>query len=141
MRILITGSRQWTDRDAIEAAILEQVSLKLVENGNVTIVHGGAVGADVIAKDVARTYRMKQEEHLPKYAERYGGLAGLSAPLVRNDLMVSLGADVCLAFTVDDRWSGTRYTMKKAKEAGIPVIETSDRRRQDGDPAKEEVRP
>lgn len=89
-RILITGSRDWTDRYEIARAI-SQVHL----NGNgIVVVHGACPsGADALADEVAYGLGYTREPH-PADWDQYGKEAGLR----RNKYMVSLGADICLAF-------------------------------------------
>lgn len=108
-RILVTGSRKWTDQAAVEHAIVRQ----LTENPSAVIVHGGALGLDQLAEDVARTWGLDYEAH---HAYRF------PSPRARNQHMVDLGADVCLAFALG--WaSGTGMCARMARRAGIPVID------------------
>ena len=92
MRILVTGSRDWTDRHTIEMALW-----KAVRGWNlsaVTVVHGACrTGADDLADQVASSAGMTVEPHPADWAQ-FGRRAGF----VRNADMVRLGADVCLAF-------------------------------------------
>ena len=48
-RILVTGSRTWTDRHTVEVAIREAALQLLKAGDDVTIVQGGADGADACA--------------------------------------------------------------------------------------------
>jgi YspA, cpYpsA-related SLOG family len=121
MRILITGGRSWSDREIIFYAILEASRGVLWKD--VTVVHGGAKGADTIASEIAQALGMKTEAHLADW-QAYHKAAG---PL-RNQKMVDLGADVCLAF-LQPNSKGTANCIEKAKKAGIKTIifeETSD---------------
>jgi YspA, cpYpsA-related SLOG family len=58
LRILITGSRTWTDRTAIAQAISDYLHPVGTSVGGVwpcpIIVHGGARGTDQLAGQVAR---------------------------------------------------------------------------------------
>lgn len=110
LRILITGSRHWRDRDTIRRAIVDTIDRWTADGGcgYVTVVHGGARGADTIAGEIARELRCVVEVH-PADWQRYGRAAGP----IRNAEMVALGADVCLA------WH--RGCMRLAEQAGIPV--------------------
>lgn len=104
-RILITGSRRWMDWPGLCAAINE--------HRPDVIVHGGATGADAMAGEWARVAN--------KAAEVYPA-SGFPSPRARNQHMVNLGADVCLAFA--DKWaSGTGMCARMARKAGIPVID------------------
>jgi hypothetical protein len=84
----------------------------------IIVVHGDASrGADRMARDYARACDWITEESHP--ADWSWGNPG--AGHERNQLMVDLGADVCLAF-VKGKSSGTRDCMKRARQAGIPVV-------------------
>jgi hypothetical protein len=113
MRILVTGSRNWNDLDAIREAILAATIGYRYEN--VTIVHGAANGADTIASQIADKLHMNQEAYPADWKE-YGRAAG---PL-RNQEMVDLGADLCLAF-LQEGSKGTADCIKRARRARIPV--------------------
>lgn len=119
LRILITGSRTWTDRDAIRHAletVLDQCAGDCFEHiSEVTVVHGAARGADRIAGEIATELGCKVEAH-PADWDRHGKSAGP----IRNSEMVRLGADVCLAFPMQ-RSVGTRHCMQLARAAGISV--------------------
>lgn len=114
-RILITGSRHHTDRELIEGAIERAVDgLRSTE---VTIIAGGAPGADSIAEQYARREQFNLEVHLADWHKH-----GRSAGPKRNRAMVESGADVVLGFPIGPS-IGTRGCMKMAREAGIEVIE------------------
>lgn len=115
LRILITGSREWTDRDVIRDAIVREGRASGLSGQDTTIVHGAARGADLLAADVAREFNCRIEAH-PADWDRYGKSAGHH----RNAEMVALGADVCLAFPLPGA-RGTWDCVRKAKAAGIPV--------------------
>jgi YspA, cpYpsA-related SLOG family len=128
MRILVTGSRYWTDGAAVRGAIAEAMDERgiLTRSGaiteQVTIVHGSATGADRHAHQWAMSLRglMVSEPHPANWAS-----AGTAAGPIRNQEMVDLGADVCLAFPLGES-RGTRDCMRRAAKAGIPVINYGD---------------
>lgn len=116
-RILVTGSREWTQWGVVEAA-LRDVHLRLSRGcrpADVTVVHGGARGADTIAGLLADRMGFQVEVH-PADWDRYGRSAGHR----RNAEMVKLGADACIAFPIGSS-PGTRGCMRLAATAGIPV--------------------
>lgn len=117
MRLLITGSRSWTNRRVIEAAI---ATATWRDSPNVIVVHGAARGADTLAGEVARERDLLVEEH-PADWGRFGKRAGY----IRNQEMALLGADVCLAFPLGES-KGTRMMMMLAMMEGIPVIDLGD---------------
>ena len=112
-RLLITGSRSWPEPyllNAVLAHVLRHVGYDL------TIVHGACpTGADDQADLWASNRGLTVERH-PAAWDEHGKAAG---PL-RNSHMVSLGADLCIAF-VEPQSRGTRDCLEKAREAGIPV--------------------
>jgi hypothetical protein len=120
MRILVCGSRKWKDQELIRIA-LDAVAKEALAAGctDVVVVHGCAPGADIMADYWVRNRR----EYWPVTAERhpadwrqYGKAAGIR----RNKQMVKAGADVCLAFQLDDS-PGTKQCGELAEREGIPT--------------------
>jgi hypothetical protein len=115
MRILVTGSRNWTNDEAILAAFADYAGQ------DVTLVSGACpTGADALAEEIAERFLGWEVERHPADWDRHGKAAGP----IRNQEMVDLGADVCLAFPLGES-RGTRHCMAAAKRAGIPVVEAS----------------
>ncbi len=113
-RILVTGSRYFSDFPIMRDAILQAAANS---NGRpVTVVHGGARGADQMAARIARKHGFQVEEH-PADWDKHGRRAGP----IRNQQMVDAGADICLAFPLGAS-RGTRGCMAAAYKAGIPVV-------------------
>lgn len=115
MRILITGSREWTDRDLIREAIIFAAQTAGAHPQETTIVHGGARGADTIAKEIGKQFGCQVEGHAADWAT-YRKAAGHR----RNAEMVALGADACLAFPIG-KSPGTRGCVALCEKAGIPI--------------------
>ena len=120
MRILITGSRDWTNQNAVYGAIhmaifeiSELIGSRTTGEPAVTIVHGHCpTGADAIAN---RMIGLEIERH-PADWEEHGRAAGP----IRNAEMVALGADVCLAFIKNNSKGATGCALL-AEKAGIPT--------------------
>lgn len=117
MRVLITGSRIWAYHDSIHDALVHET--RHCNPEEVTVVHGGAAGADMIAGLVAQKLGYSVEVHRAEW-DLYGKRAGA----IRNAKMAKLGADICLAFLgrMDNKpTSGTSMMIGMAKKAGIEV--------------------
>ena len=124
-RILITGSRGWVDVDTIRIALAQEA---WVSNGDAVVVHGTAHGADQLASRQATLMGLAVEEHPadwsgPCDSKCPPGHRGDYCPRAghrRNQKMVDLGADVLLAFILDQS-RGASDCAKRAEAAGIPV--------------------
>lgn len=89
MRVLITGSRDWDERERLEN-VLDGFKADLK---SLLLVHGDCpTGADAMAQEWADKNDVPTERHPADWSK------GRSAGPERNKRMVSLGADVCLAF-------------------------------------------
>lgn len=120
-RLLVTGSRDWADIDAIRAGLADAAA-KIKHLAPITLIHGKARGADTIADAIWARWAsshpdlcLKPEPHAADWNAH-----GKAAGAIRNQLMVSLGADICAAFPLG-RSMGTRDCMARAAAAGIPV--------------------
>lgn len=110
MRVLIAGSRHWSNRFAIVSALSQ-----FNDRGMVLVSGACPSGADRIAEDVAEHLGWKVERHPAEW-----GIHGRAAGPIRNQQMVDLGADICLAFPLPGS-RGTLDCMQRAYEAHIPV--------------------
>jgi hypothetical protein len=107
-RVLVCGSRNWTNQKFIYE--------KLQEYARHTIIEGGAEGADLIAKDCARLLELYCEEY-PADWHKYGRAAGC----IRNQQMLVEGKpDLVMAFFMPGS-KGTTDMVRRAIEVGIPV--------------------
>lgn len=112
-RVLLTGSRDWTDWHTIVAK-LDFLARNIPD---LMIVHGACPrGADDIADRHARAHGIRTERH-PANWRKYGRRAGH----VRNAHMVALGAELCLAF-IRDKSPGASGCAAMAEHSGIPTI-------------------
>lgn len=112
-RILITGSRTWTDRAVIVQALKEAYeSLP----GPVILVSGACPsGADAICEDIWKRQGLPIERHPAKW-----NVHGKRAGFIRNAEMVNTTPDICLAF-IKDESRGASMTASLAEQSGIPT--------------------
>lgn len=114
-RILVTGSRDWEDQQAVCRALADTVR-PLPADREIVIVHGACpTGADHMAHEWACGFGAVIEAHPANWVKH-----GRKAGPIRNALMVAAGADICLAF-IKDRSRGASYTARLADSAEIPV--------------------
>jgi YspA, cpYpsA-related SLOG family len=109
VKVLVCGSRSWTNGRAIRHRLRE------LPSGS-TIVSGGARGADQIAATVARSLGFEVVELQANWRPdgRYNPRAGFE----RNSAMLDLRPDLVLAFW-DGESTGTADTLEKARRRGI----------------------
>lgn len=116
MRILITGSRDWTDQNLIWD------TLNNIAEPYAVLVSGACpTGADKMAEDWAGNQPDITVERYPADWKRFGKRAGF----LRNSKMVELGADICLAF-IKNKSKGATMTADLAEKAGIKTVRYTD---------------
>lgn len=117
MRILITGSRDWVDRNIVHRGISEWVRDNVPVGETSILVHGDATrGVDRMGRDFARAmWWLEEEPHPADWSW------GKSAGMHRNSEMVARGADVCLAF-IRIGSPGATHCAREAAKSGIPLI-------------------
>ena len=112
-RILVTGSREWVNRGVIYNALVAEFNS---EPGAILVSGACPSGADLICEEIWGTWGGAIERH-PADWKRHGKAAGF----IRNQEMVDLGADVCLAFRRNYS-RGTTHCANAATMAGIPTL-------------------
>ena len=105
MKAAIVGSR----------SITAEIPETCIPEGVTEFISGAAKGIDTSARNFAREHHIFLTDILPEY-----NLYGRRAPLIRNDLIISL-ADIVLIFW-DGQSHGTEYNLKKCKELNKPYI-------------------
>ncbi len=118
MRILVTGSRDWTDDQVIADTLCDLTKEQL---GGCVLIHGGAAGADRIAADTARAWAsMWGDWSIERFLADWD-MHGQMAGAIRNAQMLTEGKpDICLAFPLPGS-KGTWDMIRKANAAGIEV--------------------
>lgn len=98
VRILMTGSRSWTDRRSIAGSIRRALKFLGREPEQATLIHGGAQGADRIAESIAVELGLRTEAHpadwtpttatvrrrIPAMGAAGRGLLGVEDPTARG---------------------------------------------------------
>lgn len=127
MRVLVTGSRKWKDRDFVFAAlnVVYDCWFESGRGGELIVVEGEAPGLDLMARWWARVMhendaRVDYEPH-----PAHWDLLGKAAGHIRNKEMVDLGATLCLAFPTPES-IGTLDCMDQARAAGIPTFDMTE---------------
>lgn len=114
-RLLVTGSRDWADHATLTTA-LHRAWIDLGRHPGTVLVTGACpTGADAHAETCWAAHALPIERH-PAQWGRHGRGAG---PL-RNQAMVDLGADLCLAF-IRNHSRGATGCADLAERAGIPT--------------------
>lgn len=136
-RVLVTGSRDWTDMNLIEQALDAALALLLVPvtaQDAVTLVHGDAKGLDTLAAQIAGSRGWKIEEHPARWREHTTACPASHidqktckmAGHRRNHEMIALGADLVVAFPMGNESSGhsrgTWGCARASMEAELPTI-------------------
>jgi len=112
MRLLVCGSRMWSDYGKVEE-VLERVTAGVDE---VVLVYGAARGADRMAAEVGRRRGWIIESHKAEW-ER----AGRGSRMARNRRMLTGKPDMVVVFLDERRRPspGTNDMIRRAKEAGL----------------------
>lgn len=125
-RILIFGSRDWVDSDALADAVMDWLHDDFERNrpdvswpeyrDQVVIVHGACpTGADAFAEEFAEIKGFKTERHPADW-----GKHGKAAGPIRNREMAAADADVGIGGW-DGKSPGTKNMICEAVMHGIPV--------------------
>lgn len=111
MKIAVVGSRDFDQQEYL----FEELDLFIQNTPEITIISGGAKGADLFAKQYAHQRGFKYEEFKPDWKQ-----FGRGAGLVRNTMIVE-ACDVLIAFW-DEKSKGTRDSISKAEKLEKRVI-------------------
>lgn len=122
MKVLVCGSRTFSDREAIEAVLngLWWPDLNASQPRLLTIIEGGALGADTIAGEWAdATAGVERRRFLADWRTH-----NRSAGPIRNQRMLEEGEpDLVLAFVNKplERSVGTFDMVRRARQRRLPV--------------------
>jgi hypothetical protein len=109
VRVLICGSRTWTDREKIRSLIRELPY-------HAVVIHGDHWrGADAIADQEARKAGLRVEVYPAEW-----GVFGKRAGPKRNERMVVQGKpEFCFAFRMPGESAGTDDCVRRCKREGV----------------------
>lgn len=114
-RVIVCGSRTWTNAELIKEVLSELPSRFNVLPSDIVILYGAAKGADTLAAQEADWLHFDLWK-FPANWETEGKLAGYK----RNDRMLAEHPDLVIAFW-DGRSRGTNHMILISKKAGVPV--------------------
>lgn len=114
MRVLVCGGRDFDDERRVQRELNKFYEV-IAEFGPMTIIHGGACGADNLAARWAYDNKVPSKVY-PAQWGRHGKAAGP----IRNNEMLKSGVDWVIAFPGGN---GTEHMKTIARKAGVPVIE------------------
>lgn len=110
-KVLICGTRTWDDWKVISEFISSLPN-------DAIVVHGGARGAD----DIARILATRRGLEVRAYPAKWAALGKRAGVLRNQEMLDEEHPDVVVAFTHNIATSkGTRDMVRRAREAGIPV--------------------
>ena len=118
MRVLVTGGREYTDKETVYSTLS-----KFAEQGITitTLVHGSARGLDTLAKNWAEENGILPEAYpiTPEEWDKYGKKMGH----IRNKKMLDSGVDCLVAFPGGPGTADMISQVEKAnkKGANIPI--------------------
>lgn len=116
MRLIVFGSRTWSEHGAISHDFQELCALYPEEL--ITLVHGACPsGADYWAQLFARDWGFHVERY-PADWETHGRAAGP----IRNEHMAALGADLAIGYHMQGESRGTDDMARACERHGIPVV-------------------
>ena len=111
MRVIVCGGRDYTDADALNAA-LDRFH---AQHGITCVIQGGAKGADALAYQWAASRRI-MVHHVSADWGKHGKAAG---PKRNEQMLQEFSPNAVIAFPGG---RGTAHMKRIAKEAGVPVF-------------------
>lgn len=109
MRVVVCGSRTWTDRKLIRDRLADLPS-------GTEVITGAARGADTLADNYAREHGLNRVI----FPANWTGDGRAAGPM-RNRRMLDMGPDLVIAFRADGESRGTDDMIEECRKRGIPV--------------------
>lgn len=113
MRVLVCGGRDYCESSTVWGALDDLRR----EHGALTIINGGATGADQIAREWWKARHVGELITVPADWKRHGKAAG---PMRNQRMLDQYKPEIVLAFPGG---RGTADMVRRAKSAGVRVIE------------------
>lgn len=122
MKVLICGSRTWVNPMPVRTTLAALHTAATAQQDTLTVIHGGASGADKIAGEIAAAMGLEVIVEPAKWAQH-----GRGAGPRRNQLMLEAHRpDMVFAFRVHGPSKGTDHMVSIARQAGVPTtVETA----------------
>ena len=115
MKVLVCGSKDWTDAGAIER------EFKKLPAGS-TIVHGAGPGAEAIADKLAMKYGFSIKRYSVEEDDGKSSSSNRNSVMIRSEHVSGNPINLGLAFTSDlSRSRVAKDCVERAKKAGIKV--------------------
>jgi hypothetical protein len=131
VRILVTGSQLWTDKELVFQELdwfldwfYRSKKSSAYSDDVFTLVHGHCPrGVDAFAEEWFASVKPFNPGavYIEHYPANWKGPKKKGAGYARNAEMVALGADYCIAFILDES-KGSTHCSELAKKAGIETI-------------------
>ena len=112
VKVGICGSRSITSSEYV-FSVLDFYLARLLEENEVVIVSGSAIGIDSLGAQWAELRKLKTEIYLPDYKQY-----GKSATFIRNQQIID-NSDYLIAITTGS--NGTADSIKRAVKKNIPI--------------------
>jgi len=113
MRVLVCGGRDYSDAKAL-FAVLDNIRR---EYGPITVIQGGATGADALARKWCGMERNVHMINVPADWKAHGRAAG---PIRNQRMLTEHKPDMVLAFPGG---RGTADMVRRAKAAGVRICQ------------------
>lgn len=121
MRVLVCGGRDYSDTSAVWGSLDALRQRHPPET--LWVIQGGATGADALALEWARMQATRIAGSVTIYAD-WKSLGKAAGP-IRNQRLIDEGKpDIVMAFPGG---KGTADMVRRAKAAGLPVVEPASR--------------
>ena len=112
VKVGIVGSRSIDSKEYV-FSVLDFYLARLLEENEVVVVSGGAIGIDNLGAQWAELRKLKTEIYLPDYKQY-----GKSATFLRNQQIID-NSDYLIAITTGS--NGTADSIKRAVKKNIPI--------------------